>query len=76
MEQITISKKTAEILLQSLLDWTYYCDTMRAEARREIVALDEIVNVLDAEDKVLAFEERKRKEHEEYHKKLQKEAKK
>jgi len=50
MNTITISEQAAQVCLDVLTDWLDYVDTLDAKTRREIIALDELVNALDAEE--------------------------
>lgn len=50
METVEISKKTGYILLNVLSDWLEYVDGLDAKTRQEIVALDELILALDADD--------------------------
>jgi len=53
-ETITISKATAETILNHLADYLYYTDTLDKETRDNIAALDELITALDYEDKYRA----------------------
>ena len=53
-ETITISKKTAETILNHLTDYLYYTDTLDKETRANIAALDELITALDYEDEYRA----------------------
>ena len=49
METVTISRRSAEALLARMIDWCEYVEDISADTRADIIALDELVNVLDAE---------------------------
>jgi hypothetical protein len=49
-ETITITKATAERALTRLGDWLEYVEDMDKETRADVVALDELIKALDAED--------------------------
>lgn len=64
MEQVTISKKTAERLLERMADWLQYIESLDSETRADVVALDELINALgDGEQQIAEIEERQREEH-------------
>lgn len=64
MEQITISKKTAQRLLERMADWLEYIESLDTETRADVVALDELINALgDGEEQMAQIEERHREEH-------------
>lgn len=64
MEQVTISKKTAERLLVRMADWLEYIESLDAETRADVVALDELIHALgDGEEQMAEIEERHREEH-------------
>jgi hypothetical protein len=48
-EKIEITTKTAWIALERLHDWLEWIDTLDDATRRDIIALDELVRALDAE---------------------------
>ena len=48
-EKIEITIKTAWIALERLHDWLEWIDTLDDATRRDIIALDELVRALDAE---------------------------
>jgi hypothetical protein len=48
-EKIEISITTAWIALERLHDWLEWIDELDAGTRRDIIALDELVRILDAE---------------------------
>ena len=50
METVEISKKTGYILLNVMSDWLEYVEDLNAKTRQEIVALDELILALDADD--------------------------
>lgn len=50
-ETITISKTTGETTLRVLTMWLEYVESLTAETRAEIIALDELIKALDAEDR-------------------------
>lgn len=58
---ITISRATAERLLNRMADWLEYIDGLDYETRADIIALDELVRALDAEE---IIEERERQQRE------------
>lgn len=62
METITISRATAERLLNRMSEWLEYIDGLDAETRADIVALDELVKALDAEEQLLQLEQQRRDE--------------
>jgi hypothetical protein len=68
-ETITISKTTAETILYHLTDYLYYIDGLDKETRAQIIALDELIAVLDYEnehrDKVKQIEDSNRRMNEE-----------
>jgi hypothetical protein len=51
---ITITKTTAETILNHLADYLYYTDTLDKETRANIAALDELITALDYEDEYRA----------------------
>ena len=53
-ERITISKATAETILNHLADYLYYTDTLDKETRDNIAALDQLITALDYEDEYRA----------------------
>ena len=61
MEQITISRKTAERCIARLTDWLEYIETLDTETRADVVALDELINSVDNGEEIVAqIEERNR----------------
>ena len=50
METVEISKKTGYVLLNVMSDWLEYVEDLNAKTRQEIVALDELIAALDAND--------------------------
>ena len=50
MKTITISEKAAWTCLDALSDWLDYVETLDKETRERVVALDELVNALAAEE--------------------------
>ena len=63
-ETIEITVKSAWVAMECLHDWLEYVDCLDDETRRQVVALDELVQALDAEsfiteerDKVRALQE-------------------
>ena len=48
-ETIEITKTTAWVALERLHDWLEWIDDLDAATRRDIIALDELVRTLDAE---------------------------
>lgn len=63
MENITISKKSAEVALRNL--WEHYQEVyvLDAETRAGISALDEFVRVLDAEQLMVDWEHQREAEY-------------
>ena len=53
MEQVTISKATALVLLDRMADWCEYTDTLCEHARRDIIALDELVRAIPNGEELL-----------------------
>lgn len=51
---ITITKTTAETILNHLADYLYYTDTLDKETRAQIAALDELITALDYENEYRA----------------------
>jgi hypothetical protein len=49
-KQITITEASARRAMLRLSDWLEYPDDMTAETRADIIALDELIKALDAED--------------------------
>ena len=49
MENIEISKKSGYVILIMMTDWLEYADELDAKTRKEIIALDELIAALDAE---------------------------
>lgn len=49
MEKVEISKTTAWTILEAMSDWLEWVDRLDEKTRAEIVALDELVKTLDAE---------------------------
>jgi hypothetical protein len=49
-EQITITKATAQRALDRLADWLEWVEDLDKETRADILALDELIKALDAED--------------------------
>ena len=49
-ETITISKATGKTTLRVLTMWLEYVEDLTAETRAEIIALDELIKALDAEE--------------------------
>lgn len=49
MENIEISKKSGYVILTMMTDWLEYADELDAKTRKEIIALDELIAALDAE---------------------------
>lgn len=62
METITISRATAERLLNRMADWLEYIDGLDYETRADIIALDELVKALDAEEQLVQLEQQRRDE--------------
>jgi len=50
METVEISKKTGYVLLNVMSDWLEYVEDLNGKTRQEIVALDELIAALDAND--------------------------
>ena len=50
-ETITISKTTGQTTLRVLTMWLEYVESLTAETRAEIIALDELIKALDAEER-------------------------
>ncbi len=50
-ETITISKTAGEATLRVLTMWLEYVEDLTAETRAEIIALDELIKALDAEQR-------------------------
>lgn len=48
-EKIEITKTSALTILEAMSDWLDWVDRLDAKTRAEIVALDELVKALDAE---------------------------
>jgi hypothetical protein len=48
-EKVEISKTSAWVALERLHDWLEWIDELDAATRRDIIALDELVRTLDAE---------------------------
>lgn len=59
---ITISRATAERLLNRMADWLEYIDGLDYETRADIIALDELVKALDAEEQLVQLEQQRRDE--------------
>lgn len=71
---ITITEATARRCMERMADWLEWVDSLDSETRADIIALDELVKVLDAESYLTErenarleaaqrqFEERKAKE--------------
>lgn len=49
-KKVEISIKTAWVALERLNDWLEWVDLLDDATRRDIIALDELVRVLDAEE--------------------------
>jgi hypothetical protein len=49
MEKVEITKKSAFTILEAMSDWLEWVDRLDEKTRAEIVALDELVKALDAE---------------------------
>lgn len=71
MNNITITEATARRALARLTDWLEWVDDLDAETRADILALDELIKTLDAEDEYQQLiennREARRKSLEEYH---------
>lgn len=64
METVTISQKTAERLLHRMADWLEYIETLDAETRADVVALDELINAMpEGNTHMAAIEEQQRLDH-------------
>ena len=63
MENVTISTKTAKRAIARLADWLEYIETLDAETRADVVALDELIGALeDGEDVIAEIEEQHRQQ--------------
>lgn len=62
METITISRATAERLLNRMADWLEYIDGLDYETRADIIALDELVRAMDGEEQLKTIEQQRRDE--------------
>lgn len=60
--EITISRATAERLLNRMADWLEYIDGLDYETRADIIALDELVRALDGEEQLKTIEQKRREE--------------
>jgi len=52
MENVTISKATALVLLDRMADWCEYIDTLCEHTRRDIIALDELIKAIPDGEKL------------------------
>jgi hypothetical protein len=77
-ETITISKTAGEATLRVLTMWLEYVEDLTAETRAEIIALDELIKALDAEEsyqqKIEQSREQARRLNEEYQQRRAQEA--
>lgn len=68
--KISITEKTARLALDALLDWLDYIEFLDSDTRQRVIAVDELIRELEAEDyiaeKIAAEQERLRKANEEY----------
>jgi hypothetical protein len=48
-EKVEISKTTAWAILEAMSDWLEWIDRLDERTRRDVIALDELVKALDAE---------------------------
>jgi hypothetical protein len=48
-DKIEITSKTAWVMLERMLDWLEWIDRLDDSTRRDVIALDELVRELDAE---------------------------
>lgn len=62
MQTITISRATAERLLNRMADWLEYIDGLDYETRADIIALDELVRAMDGEEQLKTIEQQRRDE--------------
>lgn len=60
MNNITITEATARRALARLTDWLEWVEELDAETRADILALDELIKALDAEDEYQKAIEEKR----------------
>lgn len=61
--KITITEQTARVCLDALADWLEFVDTLDKETRQRVIALDELIRELEAEDYMAEKEEAQRQEH-------------
>lgn len=59
---ITITRQTAERLIERLADWLEYVDNLDYETRADIIALDELIRATDGEEILEAIQQRNREQ--------------
>ena len=60
--KITITRQTAERLIERLADWLEYIDNLDYETRADIIALDELIRATDGEEILEAIQQRNREQ--------------
>lgn len=63
-ETIEIKKATAWVALERLHDWLEYIEWLDDETRRDIIAFDDLIRALDAEDFITDKRDKARAERE------------
>lgn len=62
-KQITITEATARRAMARLIDWLEWVEDLDTETRADVIALDELIRVLDAEAERLAWADKRKREH-------------
>lgn len=63
-ETIEIKKATAWVALERLHDWLEYIEWLDDETRRDVIAFDDLIRALDAEDFITDKRDKARAERE------------